>query len=80
MTEAAEKATEGYVAIAKKHNLDPSQMAISFTLAQPFVASSIIGATSVDQLKTNIGAIDVKLSDEVLKEINSVYRQYPIPF
>ncbi len=80
LTEAAEKATQSYVAIAKKHNLDPSQMAISFTLAQPFVASTIIGATSVDQLKIDIGAIDVKLSDEVLKEIETVYRQYPIPF
>ena len=80
MTEMVEKATEGYVAIAKKHNIDPSQMAISFTLSQPFVASTIIGATSVDQLKIDIGAIDVKLTDEILEEIGTVYRQYPIPF
>ena len=80
MPENVNKATEGYVAIAKKHGLDPAQMAISFTLSRPFVTSTIIGATSLEQLTTNIDAINVKLTDEVLEEIETVNRQYPIPF
>lgn len=80
MTETVHKATESYLAIAQKHGLDPAQMAISFTLTRPFVTSTIIGATSLEQLTTNIDAINVKLTDEVLDEIETVNRQYPIPF
>jgi aryl-alcohol dehydrogenase-like predicted oxidoreductase len=73
-------ATDAYVAVAKKHNLDPSQMAIAFCNQRPFVTSSIIGATTLEQLATNIGASDVTLNDEVLDDIQQVYRQYPMPF
>jgi aryl-alcohol dehydrogenase-like predicted oxidoreductase len=73
-------ATDAYVTIAKKHNLDPSQMAIAFCNHRPFVTSSIIGATSIEQLAINIGASDVTLSEEVLDDIQQVYRQYPMPF
>lgn len=73
-------AADAYVAIAEKHNLDPSQMAIAFCNQRPFVTSSIIGATSLEQLAINIGASDVTLSDEVLADILDAYRQYPMPF
>jgi aryl-alcohol dehydrogenase-like predicted oxidoreductase len=73
-------ATDAYVTIARKHNLDPSQMAIAFCNQRPFVTSSIIGATSIEQLAINIGASDITLSDEVLDDIQKVYRQYPMPF
>ena len=73
-------AADAYVAIAEKHNLDPSQMAIAFCNQRPFVTSSIIGATSLEQLAINIGASDVTLSDEVLVDILEAYRQYPMPF
>ena len=73
-------ATDTYIAVAQKHNLDPSQMAIAFCNQRPFVTSSIIGATSIEQLAINIGASDVTLSDEVLDDIQQVYRQYPIPY
>lgn len=73
-------AADAYVAIAEKHNLDPSQMAIAFCNQRPFVTSSIIGATSLEQLAINIGASDITLSDEVLADILEAYRQYPMPF
>ncbi len=73
-------AADAYVAIAEKHNLDPSQMAITFCNQRPFVTSSIIGATSLEQLAVNIGASDVTLSDEALEDILEAYRQYPMPF
>lgn len=74
------KAVEAYLGIAKKHGLDPCQMALKFVDKQNFVTSTIIGATSMEQLKTDIDAFDIELSDEVMKDIDSVYRQYPIPY
>ena len=76
----AHQATAAYIDVAKKHGLDPCQMAIAFTLAQPFVTASIIGATSMAQLESNIAAKDVKLSKDVLADIEAVRRQYPMPF
>ncbi len=74
-----ESATKSYLEVAKRHNLDPAQMAIAFVNQQPFVTSNIIGATSREQLKTNIGAINVKLSEEALKDIEAVHKENPNP-
>ncbi|MUZ71440.1 aldo/keto reductase [Agrobacterium vitis] len=79
LTPNQEPATRAYIELAKQHGLDPSQMALAFCLTRPFMASVIIGATSTDQLKTNIGAADVTLSAEVMKGIAAIYRQYPMP-
>ena len=72
-------ATQAYVDLAARHGIDPSQLALAFCLTRPFMASAIIGATSMEQLKVNIGAADVTLSDEILREINKIHRQYPMP-
>lgn len=69
-----------YVEIARKHGIDPAQMAIAFCNQRPFVTSSIIGATSLEQLENNLDASDLELSDAVLEEIHQVYRQHPIPY
>ncbi len=73
-------AVKKYLEIAKKYNLDPCQMAIAFTLSKKWVTSTIIGATTMPQLKTDIAAIGIEISQECLKEINEVYQQYPVPF
>lgn len=78
-TPNAEAAIREYVGIARRHGLDPCQMALAFILAQPFVACPIIGATKMDQLKTDIDSIDVTLSDEVMAEIEAVQVRYPDP-
>lgn len=67
------------MAIAAKYGLDPTAMAIAFCLSRPFMASAIIGATSMEQLKVDIGAAELTLSNEVLAEIAKVHRQYPLP-
>ncbi|MCP4877165.1 MAG: aldo/keto reductase [Gammaproteobacteria bacterium] len=71
---------DAYVAIARKHGLDPAQMAIAFCNQRPFVTSSIIGATSLEQLASNIDATEVNLDKAVLDDIQSVYRRHPIPY
>lgn len=68
-----------YNEIARRHGLDPAQMALAFCISRPFMTSTIIGATTMDQLKANIGAKDVTLSDAVMKEIFDVYQSSPIP-
>lgn len=73
-------AVQAYCEVAEKHGLDVCQMALKFCDMQNFVASTIIGATTMEQLKNNIDAFDITLSNDVLKDIDGVYRQYPIPF
>ncbi len=76
----AHAAVDAYLGVAKKHSLDPTQMALAFCNQQNFVTSTIIGATSMAQLKSNISAFDLVLSDKILQDIDKVYRQYPMPF
>jgi aryl-alcohol dehydrogenase-like predicted oxidoreductase len=54
-------------------------MSLKFLEIQPFVSSVIIGATSMEQLKTNIESVNVELSDDVIREINEVQTIYPNP-
>jgi aryl-alcohol dehydrogenase-like predicted oxidoreductase len=73
------RAISTYVALARKHGLDPAQMAVAFVTSRPFVTSSIIGATTMDQLKTDIGGGLSRLSEEVLKDIEAIHLIYPNP-
>ncbi len=75
----AEKATQDYVALAESHGLDPCQMAIAFVNMQPWVTSNIIGATSMEQLKINIAAHDMKLDEDVIEGINRIHYANPNP-
>lgn len=74
------EAVRSYIGVAKKHGLDMCQMALAFVNMKPFVTSNIIGATSMEQLKTNIDSLNVKLSPEVLADIEAVRHQYPVPY
>ncbi|MDF2983870.1 MAG: aryl-alcohol dehydrogenase [Devosia sp.] len=71
-----EPAIRAYIALAEKHGLDVCQMAIAFCLTKPFMTSVIIGATTMDQLRTNIGAADIELSEAVLGEIQQIFMRY----
>ena len=74
-----EKAIELYYEISNKYGLDMSQMSLKFCEIQDFMTSVIIGATTMEQLKTNIESVNIKLSDDVIKEINNVQTIYPNP-
>jgi len=73
-------ATKKYIDIAQRYDLDPCQMALAFVNSRPFVSSTLIGATTMEQLQSNIDSISITLSDEVLKEISLVRREHPMPF
>lgn len=75
----ATKATRLYKELAEANGLTISQMALAFVHQQNFIASTIIGATSLEQLKDNIDAFEVVLSSEILSEINIIQELIPNP-
>ena len=68
-----------YVELAKKYNITPTQLALSFVNQQPFVTSNIIGATNLSQLTENIKSIDLILDEEIINEIESIHLSQPNP-
>lgn len=77
--ERAEKAVRAYVELARAHGLDPAQMAIAFVASRPFVTATILGATSVEQLETDIAAADLELPQEVLDGLEEIHKIYTYP-
>ncbi len=75
----AEAATEAYVRLARRHGLDPAQMALAFVNSRPFLTSTLIGATTLEQLETNLGSAELELPDAVLEEIEAIHRRHPNP-
>ena len=71
--------SEKYFKISSKYNINFAQMSLKFCEIQKFVTSVIIGATTMEQLKTNVESVNVNLSDNVIKEINHVQKIYPNP-
>lgn len=79
LTETVYPAVYGYLDVAKKHGLDISQMSLAWCAERPFMGSVIFGATNLVQLENTLKSGDLKLSDEVKADIQTVYRQYPSP-
>ncbi|AJJ62901.1 NADP(H)-dependent aldo-keto reductase [Yersinia aldovae] len=75
----AQLAVAEYVALAQRYGLDPAQMALAFVRQQPFVASTLLGATSMAQLKSNIDSQDVILSQEVLTALEEIHTRFTFP-
>ena len=75
----AVEATQAYKDIADRHGLTLAQMSLAFVNSRPFLTSNIIGATTMEQLRENIGSIEVKLEAEVVREIESVHETLPNP-
>jgi aryl-alcohol dehydrogenase-like predicted oxidoreductase len=78
-TPQAEEAIEAYYQLAKKFSLDPAQIAIAFTLSKPFVTSSIIGATTMDQLKINIAAAQLQWHIALDEAVNDIHLRMTNP-
>ena len=75
----ASEAAKHYLKIAEDNNMTLAQMSLAFVNQQPFVTSTIIGATNLEQLKENIDSINVTLSDVVLEQIDAVHEAMPNP-
>ena len=75
----SEEAVRAYLDVARQSGLDPAHMAIAFVASQPFVASVLIGATTMAQLKTNLAALDVPLAPDALDAIDAVHQRFGNP-
>jgi aryl-alcohol dehydrogenase-like predicted oxidoreductase len=72
-------ASNAYAALAKQFGISATQLALAFCRSRSTVASTIIGATSVAQLKENIAAFDIELAADQLAQIDQVHLQYSNP-
>ncbi|NVD34662.1 NADP(H)-dependent aldo-keto reductase [Marinobacter lutaoensis] len=78
-SERALDATRAYVELARQHGLSPAQMALAYVNSRDFVTSNIIGATTMEQLKENVGSAQVTLSPQVLEAIESIHQEFTYP-
>lgn len=72
-------ATQKYVELAQRYRLNPAQMALAYVNSRSFITSTIIGATSLEQLRNNIASVDVMLSPEVVSAIETIHQGHPNP-
>lgn len=75
----AEPAIRGYIELAAHFGVDPAQLALKFCDSRQFVTATIIGATTMDQLKTNIAAFDLIWTEEMEKAVNALHALQPNP-
>ena len=73
------EAVSSYCDLAKKLGISPAELSLAFVRSRRFVTSTLIGATSMDQLKENIGSLKVELDEEALKTIDAIHSRYPNP-
>jgi aryl-alcohol dehydrogenase-like predicted oxidoreductase len=79
-TDRAFEAVDAYAKVAQDAGLDLALMALTWSARRPFVASSIFGATTSDQLSHLLKAADQDLSDDVMTALNETHKQHPMPF
>ncbi|MGB0721972.1 MAG: NADP(H)-dependent aldo-keto reductase [Gammaproteobacteria bacterium] len=77
--EQAVAATRAYVELARQHGLDAARMALAYVNSRPFLTSNIIGATTLDQLESNIASASLVLSEDVLAGIEAIHTRHPNP-
>jgi aryl-alcohol dehydrogenase-like predicted oxidoreductase len=74
-----QEAVTAYVELAKKYNLSPTELALAFVRSRWFVSSTIIGATTLEQLKENINSTNVTLTPEIIAELDEIHSRYRNP-
>ena len=73
------EACKRYAALARAHGMTPTQLALAWCYSRWFVASTIIGATTLAQLKENIDAFDLRLSDDLVRAVNAIHAEMSNP-
>jgi len=73
------QAVAAYVGLARRYGLTPTQLALAYVYNKWCVVSTIIGATTLDQLRENLDAVRVHLNSEVQAEIENIHLRFPNP-
>ena len=71
---------KAYYSLASKYNIDPLHMSLAFCNERPFMGSVIFGATNISQLRKILAGINLKLNSEIEKEIQILYKKFPLTF
>lgn len=79
-TTEAHEATARYMEVAERAKISPAQLALAWCKQVPGVTSTIIGATSVAQLKENIDAFEICLTEDTKRQIHQVIKRYPVAY
>ena len=74
-----EAAIAPYLALAKDIGADPAQLAIAFVTSRPFVTSTIIGATTMSQLETDLDALALTITPEIEARIDEIHQMHSNP-
>lgn len=72
-------AIAAYAALAREHGLTPAQLALAWVTSRWYVASTIIGATTLAQLEENLGSLDIAITPELEAAIETIHRHSPSP-
>jgi aryl-alcohol dehydrogenase-like predicted oxidoreductase len=72
-------AVQAYVDLAHQHGLTPTQLALAYVRSRWFVTSTIVGASTLSQLKENLSCVDIHLTPEILAAIDQIHARYPNP-
>lgn len=72
-------ATRAYVELAREHGLSPVELALAYVNSRSFVTSNIVGATTMAQLKENIGSAAITLDQDVLDAIEALHTEFTYP-
>lgn len=76
---SAQEAIAGYVDIARQHGLTPAQLALAYLIDKPFVTSALTGQTTLAQLRDNLSALNVELSEDIKAQVQAVHQRVPNP-
>ena len=79
VSERTLEATARFHALAREHGLAPATFAIAWTLARDFVGSTLVGATTPEQLDETLAAAEVRLSDDVLAACDAISNEIRYP-
>ena len=79
LTKPGVEATRAYVELAREFGLEPNQLALAFLHSRGFVGSTLIGATTIEQLRSNLSSIELTLSDDLIERIEAIHGLFPIP-
>ena len=75
----AEIAIKKYKRISNKYNISLSCLAYLFVLSRPYLTSCVIGASSGRQIKENLNLLNIKLSKEIINDIEQIHLSDPNP-
>ena len=75
----AQEAVAQYIEVAEKYDLTPTELSLAWCYSRPWVASTIIGATTLEQLQENVDAFSIDFTDEMNDDVNAIYKRYRDP-